>query len=276
MNPRQSQARADSLRTGQPLTGDLCQAPQVDRSRLAPGVGWPDLNPEQKLGHLWEDVWGRVLSQSPAFQLIAQHLQIFSADRTTLGELDFVLFETGPDRYLHLEVAVKFYLAIQIDGTWQYPGPDPRDHWERKLARMESHQFRLAQSPEARALLRLRWNIDHIEPRQLLHGILFSPIDTPSAPLPRAISPACRQGIWLYQKQWDTYFNQVERVCHIPKYLWPADITSELRDDLGLIEASELKARAGPRCALFTLPDSPVPHCLVPDNWPHAAPSSSG
>jgi hypothetical protein len=275
VNPTHSQALADSLRQCPLLAGDLPEVPRFDRSKLAATNGGLDLNPDQKLGHLCEEVLRHLLIQSTNFRLIAEHLQIFSADRITLGELDFVLFEPAQKRYIHLELAVKFYLAVQVNGTWQYPGPDPRDHWERKLRRMESHQFRLAQSQEAKALLRLRWDIADIEPQHLIHGILFSPLHGPSAPLPRAVAPDCRQGVWLYQNQWDASFNHVKWVCLIPKYLWPMEINASLSEDLGLIASAELRRQAKQKCVLFTLPDSRTPHFLVPNGWPWADPENS-
>jgi len=271
MHPKQLKAVAESLLKSPLLAGDLPAAPRFDRSKLAFSEEGFDLNTKQKLGHLYEDVLSRALHGSAQFEVIAKHVQIFTEDRRTLGELDFVLFEAARQRYIHLELAVKFYLAVQVKGTWMYPGPDPRDHWERKLERMESHQFKLAQSPEAKALLRDKWNIPSIDPEQLIYGVIFSPIDTPSAPLPRATDPGCRRGIWLYQKQWQTYFPHVEKVCRVPKYLWPVELDAELQANLEFIPVPELQRRAERRSMLFTLEDTTIPYFLVPDTWPNAA-----
>lgn len=272
MHPQQSRALTDSLLKSPLLVGDLPEASQFDRSKLTFDEGDLDLNPKQKLGHLYEDVLYHGLQQSARFELIAKHLQIFSEDQITLGELDFVLYEPAKARYIHLELAVKFHLALQVAGAWRYPGPDPRDHWEHKLERMESHQFQLARSPAAKMLLRHKWNIREIKTEHLIYGVIFFPIATPSGPLPRAVAPDCRQGIWLYQKQWETCFGHVEHVCHVPKYLWPAEMDSELRDNLGWITAVESKRKADSRCALFTLPESTVPFLIVPDSWPSFVP----
>ena len=76
-------------------------------------------------------------------------------------------------RHIHLEITVKFYLGAQDASTWKSPGPNLRDNWHRKLARMQTHQFQLGKTDEAQGHLSERLNIQQIETQQLVYGRLL-------------------------------------------------------------------------------------------------------
>ncbi|MFQ3240660.1 MAG: hypothetical protein ACI9A1_000286 [Lentimonas sp.] len=264
----ETKALLDSLQAAPLLVGDLAEAAVLDRAFLggcvAEGV---ELNFKQKLGHLYEDALECLLEASERLDLLASHVQVVNEAGITLGELDFVLYDRLQQKHVHLELAVKFYLATQTSEGWIYPGPDPRDNWQRKLDRMRSHQLLLSQRPEARRLLKDRLNIDVVEVRQLIYGRLFSPLISAGSPLPDAIAPDAQRGRWLYVREWQSWFSEVSEVCLVPKSLWPVVLTSDLKSELRRVGAVELLSLAEERCTMFVLPDSVEPFFLVPNDW---------
>ena len=271
MNHLHSQALLASLRHAPLLVGDLPEAASLDRSLF----GRPDpdvaLNENQKLGHLYEDALCLLLQASERLELLADHVQVFDAGGITLGEMDTILQDRQRGCFLQLELAVKFYLAVPTAAGWEFPGPDPKDNWLRKLQRMRARQFTLAARPEAKALLYERWGIDQIEVRQLIYGCIFYPMAAQGrSPQPEGVNADCRRGCWLYEKDWELRLRDVTAVCLVPKYLWPVELTAELRQSLPRVAVAELRASAKQRCVMFALADSPEPYFLVPDRWPAA------
>lgn len=259
-----------SLRNAPLLVGDLPEAASLDRSLLGSAEQDVVLNENQKLGHLYEDALCLMLQASDRLELLGDHVQVFDVGGITLGEMDTILKDRVSACFLQLELAVKFYLGVRTADGWEFPGPDPKDNWPRKLQRLRVRHFALAERPEAKALLRERWGIDRIEVRQLIYGCLFYPMNSDICPLPEGVRADCRKGRWLYEKDWGRFFGDVMQVHLVPKYLWPVELTSELRGTLPRVSVLELRASAKQRCVMFALPDSAEPYFLVPDRWPTA------
>jgi hypothetical protein len=249
------------------LIGDLPEACVFDRSRFGECIGLGPLHFDRKLGHLYEQALSRLLESSDGLTLLASHQQVFAASGRTLGELDFLLRDHACDQHIHLELAVKFYLAVKGAEGWQFPGPDPRDNWQRKLDRLRTHQLQLCQCPEARQLLRERFAIESIEVQQLIYGCLFMPIASEEAPLPDQVAPTARVGRWLYLTEWAQHFSGVVEVLLVPKPLWPVDLSSEVKRQFEVISVARLHKLTVERCTMFCLPDSTEPYFLVPPTW---------
>ncbi|MGJ8652070.1 MAG: DUF1853 family protein [Opitutaceae bacterium] len=249
------------------LVGDLHEAAALDRSLLGRVEPEVTLNFNQKLGHLYEDALEQLLDASDSLECLASHMQIIDDSGVTLGELDFVLYDKLTEAHIHLELAVKFYLAVETSNGWEFPGPDPRDNWQRKLDRMRSHQLVLSQYPESRRLLKERFQVGHVEARQLIYGCIFLPMSCEAVPLPDSISESARKGRWLYISEWDEFFPEVKEVLLVPKVLWPAELCEKVRSSLELIDVSQLKAESAGRCTMFVLQGAPEPLFLVPDDW---------
>lgn len=263
-----SKAIFDSLKTGPLLVSDLPEASIFDRELIAQVLVDSPLNFEQKLGHLYEDALESLIIGSEKMSLIGSHLQVFDSTGRTLGEFDFIVLDHTSGQHLHLELAVKFYLAVKSEDGWIFPGPDPRDNWPRKLRRMRTHQFRLSERPEAKALLETSYGIESIEAQQLIYGCLFQPVDSDENPRLESMASDARRGRWLYASQWSQHFQDVGEVRLIPKALWPVELTAGLVEILDLIPVTELLAQAAERCVCFVPEGLFEPWFLVPDEWP--------
>jgi len=257
-----------SLREAPLLVGDLPEAAVMNRSLLGLPEPHVSLNFEQKLGHLYEDALLHLLRRSEACQLRASHLQVINADGITLGEMDYLIRDCAEQYDFQLEIAVKFYLAYQINGSWSYPGPDPRDNWQRKLTRMRTHQLTLGQRPETRKLLSDRFGVDGLQVRQLIYGRLFVPMEVADCPMPQSMVPDGLRGRWLYCREWSRWMRPDVELRVIPKALWPVLLTDSLLQSLPLVNEAELIRLASDRCVLFAVGDYLMPTFLVPDGWP--------
>lgn len=256
-----------SLLTGPLLVGDLSEAAVLDRSLFGEVEPERTLNFNQKLGHLYEDALEQLLDASNSLERLASHMQIIDDAKVTLGELDFVLYDKLTETHIHLELAVKFYLAVETSNGWEFPGPDPRDNWQRKLDRMRTHQFVLSQYPTARHQLKERFGIERIKARQLIYGCIFLPMTCEAVPLPDSIATNARKGRWLYASEWNKFFSEVEEVLRVPKVLWPVELCEGVQASLETIDIGKLHSLSKERCTMFVLPGSVEPRFLVPDNW---------
>ena len=170
-----TQPLLQSLVGGPLLIGDLPEACSFPYQDLEIPAAPTPLNLQQKLGYLYEDALGILLEASPRFDLLARNLQLHSDTQTTLGELDFLLRDLDSDLLIHLELATKFYLAVETPSGLALPGPDARDNYFRKLQRLRSHQLTLAQNH--RSALPESYQHHPIVAQQLIYGCLFDHID---------------------------------------------------------------------------------------------------
>lgn len=219
-----------SLITGPLLVGDLPEAPTFPHQNLTLPASFPDLNLQQKLGHLYEDALALLLKSSPSYDLLAQNLQIQTDIHTTVGELDFLIRDLTTGQLIHLELATKFYLAVDTPSGLTLPGPDARDNYFRKLARLRTHQLQLPRlfknhlPPEFRH--------EPIITGQLIYGCLFDHIGSTTPATPEFLNPNCRRGKWLTIDQLHAHFPESTRFQLIPKNLWP--VPFELLENIPL------------------------------------------
>lgn len=250
------------------LIGEIDAVGPFDRALFGSLPRDINLNYNQKLGHLYEQALGVLIDSSERLDLVARNLQVFDSGGRTIGELDFVLQDVASGRYIHLELAIKFYLAVRHSEGWEFPGPDPKDNWSRKLERMRAHQWKLCERLETRALLLERLGINAITTEHLVLGRIYTPDDEDGALMPDEILDASGQGRWLYVSQFEQLLGRISEVCLVEKSLWLVDPNSRLFDSLPLISTDELRERATERCVMFRFAESSDSWFLVPDSWP--------
>ncbi|PXA04125.1 hypothetical protein DDZ13_08790 [Coraliomargarita sinensis] len=268
MNPLWSHALTDCLKRAPLLVDNLPEAAQFDRRMLGPVDSTLELNAKQKLGHLYESALEALLRESRKVDLLASSLQVVDASGRTLGEMDYLLRDRANSGAIHLELAVKFYLAHHSATGWSYPGPDPKDDWYGKLERMRDHQLQLSKLAVAKEILRNRYEIETVSVQQLIYGRLFLPFDRGDCPMPDLLSPQASLGRWLYVNQRAQMLPSLSEVHLLPKALWPVQVSEALLQTMPRVTVAELEAKAQARCVMFILPDSAAPVFLVPDHWP--------
>lgn len=209
------------LLEGPLLVGDLPGAPSLSRESLRPSTRVDDPYLEQKLGHLIEDVMTELIEGSEVYELLARNLQIRRDRHETLGELDFLIRDLRSCDLVHLEIATKFYLAVESESGLCLPGPDPRDNYWNKLQHLQQKQLTIAE--RFRDELPSCFHGERILPRQLVFGCLFDHVEARNAATPEHSNPSARRGYWLRSNELD-YFQGNPRFEIIPKYLWPVPL----------------------------------------------------
>ncbi len=111
----------------------------------------PASAPPQRLGRYAESLLSFYLQRAPRHRLLAGHVPIrrppsastSESDHTTLGELDY-LIQDASGRFLHWELAIKFFLA-EADKSALEPqdfiGPDRKNSLHLKLEKMFTRQL---------------------------------------------------------------------------------------------------------------------------------------
>jgi len=244
------------------LVEALPEATSFDRSKLSFPTQSTSLSLEQKLGHLYEDAFAQLLDSSPTFQPLEKNLQLQSDIHHTLGELDFLFRDHSNGQLIHLELAVKFYLAFDSQDGLQLPGPDARDNYFKKLARLRSHQLTLTQ--RYREHLPSIYRKETIHPQHLIIGCLFHHITAPIPAQVEFIPPNARRGKWLRQNEYSNYFSHDSTAKIIPKPLWPASLPLPLSTPLLPLDLNQTLTR----CTLVQIDEESTPFFITPDNYP--------
>jgi len=210
-------------------------------------------------------IYLRRLEETPDLELIKKGVQVFSEDRVTLGELDYLVRNILTNEVIHLELAVKFYLVRYVDGEPVFPGPDPRDNWINKLERLRGHQLQLAQTSEAKRLLFDKFEIDKVTTQQLIYGKIFDHYLAGERPCPPAMNDRCQRGTWMYLGEW-AKVSKGEGVIIIPKCLWPVNV-EEIVSGLKSVRRSKFIEEALQRCVMIWNAELGNTQFIAPDSW---------
>ncbi|SHJ98558.1 hypothetical protein SAMN02745181_2950 [Rubritalea squalenifaciens DSM 18772] len=247
---------------------DLPEAARFPSHTLSVPEQVTSLNFRQKLGHLYEDALSQLLQSSQRYELLSSSIQIQSPENITLGELDYLLTDTLTQENIHLELAIKFYLALEQNGQLTYPGPNARDNFHRKLDRLRSHQLSLGKSESARELLSTRFGIKSFTTKQIVHGIFFFHVHAEQRTLPEFTSSDCRIRPWIYCKELEDYLPQETTARVIPKPLWLCEPDLTWLDTLPDISLTEIIEISQKRCTMIYSPSIESPLFVAPDLWP--------
>ena len=236
---------------------DLPGAPSFPAAQLrAPVTTHLDL--DQKLGHVCEEALRLLLESDPNYKILVDHHQLRLDRHRTVGEVDFLLNRHSDNAFLHLELAVKFYLAVEQETGVLLPGPDARDNYYRKLKRLQTHQLLLAQRYPN--LLPTELQEIRFQPTQLVHGCLFDHLAAPKQAIAPFLNPDCRRGKWIRKSELKAELPGASFEL-IPKPLWPVpyDQLPETLDEIEILASSNrcfLTRCSGIDQVLFVTPDS--------------------
>jgi hypothetical protein len=256
-----SKALLKSLIASPLLVTDLPEAVAFTHSALHLPDHFPPLDLQQKLGHLYEDALAVLIEASPLYDLLARNLQIQSDTHTTVGELDFLLRDLRSGQLVHLELATKFYLAVQTESGLALPGPDARDNYFKKLHRLRTHQLLLPTSHQQH--LPTAYRHEPIITQQLIFGCLFDHIASNKPATAEFISATCRRGRWLTIDQLPDQFPPDTTYQIIPKPLWPVPL--ELLIGIPLERWSPTASLD--RCLMLRIRNEPLPYFIAPADY---------
>lgn len=249
-----------SLCDGRLFLEGLPEATVFDRSGLRVPENPKPLNEGQKLGHLYEDALGELLEASERYDLLERGLQIQRGRHETVGELDFLFRDSVSAKLIHLELAVKFYLALESPTGLLMPGPNARDNYYHKLERLRTHQLTLTRRfPE---LLPEPYQRAPIDVQHLVMGCVFDHVQAERLAQPEYLSPSVRRGLWVRQSEFQTHFPDCTTPLVIPKPLWPVEEVSASQ-----LSPFNLDAPLS-RCTLLKVSTEEKPVFITPDAYP--------
>lgn len=172
-----------------PLLADEALPPGVRQGDAQLGESWwqqlshanltTNLPPTQhgfRLGRHAEMLLQTALASLPGYQLLASQLPVREGG-ISLGEIDYLLRPPhGP--LLHIELAVKFFIALPTAQGLCYVGPGLRDALTLKLVRLFQHQLQLAGSQAGQTAL---GSSAPVQPMAWLRGRMFyRELDSPA------------------------------------------------------------------------------------------------
>ena len=257
-----SKALFQSLIEGPLLLDDLPEATAFPSDSLvAPKEATP-LNLEQKLGYLYEDALAVILESTPRYDPLERGIQIRREAGHTLGELDFLVRDLTSGRLIHLELAVKFYLAVETESGFLLPGPDARDNYFRKLDKLRSHQLILVD--KFRDLLPEKFRDEEIVAQQLVQGCIFNHVNASRPVEAKFLNPKGRRGKWLHAEECADYFGENALLEIVPKALWPVPL--EIMEG---VQLEKWKVDDGmDRCVMVRSDVENLPYFIAPNGYP--------
>jgi uncharacterized protein len=214
--------------------------------------------PTHRLGMYFEQLWHFFLQQDPATELIAHNVPVVLQGRT-LGEFDCIYYSHQRERHVHLELAVKYFLAVARSATndtlgyaHEWRGPDNRDRLDTKLDKLLQRQILLGEHPAGKQTL-LDLGIDELAKEVALKGYLFQ-ASSAAPPLPPGYNHDCRLSHWVTCSQLPSYCAKMTAQTYLilPKMKW---LCAARSCDPGLaLGAAQLQARAAQHFEQDTYP----------------------
>lgn len=261
-----SKALFQSLIEGPLLLEDLPEGTAFpSNSLVAPNEVTP-LNLEQKLGYLYEDALAVMLESTPRYGSLDRGIQVRREAGQTLGELDFLVRDLTSGRLIHLELAVKFYLAVETGNGFLLPGPDARDNYFRKLEKMRLHQLVLAD--KFRDLLPEKFREEDIAVQHLVQGCIFNHVNASRPVEAEFLNPLGRRGMWLHAEECVAYFRENAQLEIIPKPLWPVPLKI-----LGGVQLEKWTVDQDmDRCVMVRSNSENIPYFIAPNGYPLDSP----
>jgi uncharacterized protein len=130
--------------------------------------------PSPLLGKRFERLLSYWFHHSPSFELIAENIQFFQ-DKTTIGEIDFLVRDLHTHEVWHIEAACKYYFGAK--NTHHHPfwiGPNGKDNLAQKWKTLH-HQLSLFETRQAKLLLD-QLQLPQPHTGMFLKGYFFQPL----------------------------------------------------------------------------------------------------
>jgi uncharacterized protein len=139
-------SRISSIINTQQLSESITNFPTFDLAQLNIEETLDfELPTNLRLGHLAERVVSGLIKSSSNFNLLHENVQLIE-NKTTIGELDFIVKNLESGEIIHFELAYKFYLldpSLSQNQINNWIGPNRRDSLIEKLEKLKSKQFPL-------------------------------------------------------------------------------------------------------------------------------------
>jgi uncharacterized protein len=117
-----------------------------------PLLDWMQKEGQKLLGKRFESLIAFWLHSSPHYDLLHRNV-LFSSNKNTTGEVDFIVYDKIREVHMHLEVACKYYVQQDKSAQWvQWVGPNGHDSLLQKMDKLK-HQVKIFDTVEGRNFL---------------------------------------------------------------------------------------------------------------------------
>lgn len=236
------------------------------------------LPPHSRLGHYYESLWVYFFQHDKQYAYIAHNVQIHHQGKT-LGEIDFIIFDCLTQRYIHLEVAIKFYMYyndknLHREDKALWIGPNSQDNLQKKWLHLNNEQTALTQLDACKTHLITLGINEAVLSAFSLKGYIFQKPYTNQKPqdlnTDNAIHPYYSHHEFLAlslnannltiipKKSWLTQYHQQETIVLCSK-----------RDITNMINAYNTPIMVATVMRYGTLMHEIERFFVMPDNWPH-------
>jgi hypothetical protein len=227
-----------------------------------------------RLGHIYESLLEFLFLNHPDFQIIQKGYVIQGKEGSTLGEFDFILYDSIQKSIIHLEVAIKFYLKLIQD---QFPssfiGTNFKDRMDKKILKLQS-QIDLSSTIEGKQALVDFKNIP-LQKIVLMQGILFYPWDE-TRESPEFLNENHLKGNFIASSHLKRSYTFFGKYLILPKLKWlasPNQIDWQSGMKFRLFEEKVRNHFSTSSQALFVARKDPIGSFKVffvlPDSTPH-------
>ncbi|WP_103866316.1 DUF1853 family protein [Aquimarina sp. I32.4] len=189
----------------------------ISETNISTNYSSINIREDEVLGKRVEHFFEYFITNSNRYTLLAKNIQVF-CNKTTIGELDFILKDHLNDHILHVELVYKFYLYNPniTNELERWIGPNCKDTLLQKVHKLKTKQFPLLQKEETKSVLEnIQINPDDIQQRVCYLGNLFVPFFMKNKILPK-INNKCIIGFWITTKMF-TSANYSSYLFYIPK-----------------------------------------------------------
>lgn len=167
-----------------------------------------------RLGHLAEKVVSGLIKSSSNYKVLYENIQVIE-EKTTIGEIDFILENLISKQLIHVELAYKFYLFdpnISTEAVNNWIGPNRNDSLIDRLEKLKKKQFPLLHHKAAKTVLN-NIDIDEVSQALCLLVSLFIPYEYKGS-----FNPVYKKAIKGYYLNFENFsaLNNAEKTYHIP------------------------------------------------------------
>ncbi len=249
------------------LTLDLSDA-QEKFEEQAPGKSGTGVLGQGRIGKQFEELASLYFRLNKHVADIKRNIQI-KKDNITLGELDFMI--QMPDSWIHLEVAVKFYLLDGLGNQMDhFIGPGRADRLGAKWQHMMHHQLPIARSAEGISTLS-SLGIEQFTQAVWIKGALFYHWRQEALPaIPILVNPCHDRGWWVRQSELACMKEHygVNNIQLISKQDWLIPIEIPCSHHQQALSDVQLEGLQHPvMAAVLTEDGASSRGFIVPDDW---------
>ncbi|MHA7057670.1 DUF1853 family protein [Aquimarina sp. M1] len=177
-----------------------------------------NISENEVLGKRIEHFFDYFLTTSKNHQVLLKNVQIFR-DKTTIGELDFLIHDKIQNRVIHIELIYKFYLYDPKTSNIlleRWIGPNRKDSLLEKVTKLKEKQLPLLHRPETIARLQeVNINPKDILQKVCFFGNLFIPLSHQNKQF-EFLNNDCIVGFWLREEEFNLEKNS-QNAYYIPK-----------------------------------------------------------